>query len=224
METRLSDILTALIDDYITTAIPVGSQALVRMHKLDVSSATVRNCFAELESSGFLIQPHTSAGRIPTEKAYRWYADELRNTSISNNDLSPLSTLQFEDAEPISKLKRIAKACVKVTGVAALVGTNSSDTYYTGLSELFAQPEFQDWSKVVSMGSVLDDLDERISKLREQRYIEPTIMLGRECPFGNACAAMLLTLPENAILILLGPMRMNYRKAHGAMNLIQEYV
>jgi len=74
---RRHAILMALISTHIRTAEPVGSRNLVECHKLDISPATVRSALADLENEGFLSQPHTSAGRIPTEKAYRYYVDSL---------------------------------------------------------------------------------------------------------------------------------------------------
>jgi heat-inducible transcriptional repressor len=74
---RSRQILEAIVEDYIATAEPVGSSAVARRHALTLSSATVRNVMANLEEMGLLTSPHTSAGRIPTEKAYRFYVDSL---------------------------------------------------------------------------------------------------------------------------------------------------
>ncbi|SNB47204.1 heat-inducible transcriptional repressor HrcA [Geobacter sp. DSM 9736] len=74
---RSKKILEAIIEDYIATAEPVGSRSVTRRHGLDLSPATVRNVMADLEEMGFLMSPHTSAGRIPTDKAYRLYVDAL---------------------------------------------------------------------------------------------------------------------------------------------------
>lgn len=74
---RSRQILEAIVEDYIATAEPVGSSAVARRHALTLSSATVRNVMANLEEMGLLVSPHTSAGRIPTEKAYRLYVDSL---------------------------------------------------------------------------------------------------------------------------------------------------
>ena len=73
-------ILRAVIEEYVTTATPVGSQALVDRYRLGVSSATVRNILAELELAGLLDHPHTSAGRIPTDAGYRWYVESIIDT------------------------------------------------------------------------------------------------------------------------------------------------
>ncbi len=77
MKPRKKKILEAIIKDYINTAEPVGSRALSKRYHLGVSPATIRNEMADLEEMGFLISPHTSAGRIPTQKAYRFYVDEI---------------------------------------------------------------------------------------------------------------------------------------------------
>jgi heat-inducible transcriptional repressor len=74
---RSKQILEAIIEDYIVTAEPVGSRTISRRHELSLSPATVRNVMADLEEMGFLASPHTSAGRIPTDKAYRFYVDSL---------------------------------------------------------------------------------------------------------------------------------------------------
>ncbi len=77
LSARSRQILEAIIEDYIATAEPVGSSAVARRHAMTFSSATVRNVMANLEEMGLLTSPHTSAGRVPTEKAYRFYVDSL---------------------------------------------------------------------------------------------------------------------------------------------------
>src|SRR5688572_7720643 len=77
LEPRSQSILRAVIDEYVATAEPVGSQTLVERYNLGVSSATVRNVMAELEAAGYLTHPHTSAGRIPTDAGYRIYVESI---------------------------------------------------------------------------------------------------------------------------------------------------
>ena len=104
---RKRKILSAIIESYISTGEPVGSKSLISEAGLEVSSATVRNEMADLTSRGFLIQPHTSAGRIPTQQAYRYYVDNIMNvtqvsevgrdyifSSLSKNADSPENILQ----------------------------------------------------------------------------------------------------------------------------------
>src|ERR1041384_46750 len=77
MDTRKAEILKAIVEEYVATGQPVGSQTVARTRALNVSSATVRNEMTVLEREGYLTHPHTSAGRIPTDKGYRFYADTL---------------------------------------------------------------------------------------------------------------------------------------------------
>jgi heat-inducible transcriptional repressor len=82
LDLRSQAILRAVIEEYVTTATPVGSQALVQRFNLGVSSATVRNVLAELELAGLLSHPHTSAGRTPTDAGYRWYVESIINSAL----------------------------------------------------------------------------------------------------------------------------------------------
>ncbi len=91
MDERKKRILQAIIDDYIDTAEPIGSRTIARKHELGLSSATIRNEMADLEEMGFLAQPHTSAGRVPSDKGYRLYVDELMQ----------VRELEFEEIEKI---------------------------------------------------------------------------------------------------------------------------
>jgi heat-inducible transcriptional repressor len=86
MDERKRKILQAIIDDYIDTAEPIGSRTIARKHELGLSSATIRNEMADLEEMGFLAQPHTSAGRIPSDKGYRMYVDQLMQVHDLNVD------------------------------------------------------------------------------------------------------------------------------------------
>jgi heat-inducible transcriptional repressor len=79
LDRRRLDVLRAIVEDYVTTQEPVGSKALVERHNLGVSPATIRNDMALLEEEGYIHQPHTSAGRVPTDKGYRLFVDRLTN-------------------------------------------------------------------------------------------------------------------------------------------------
>src|ERR671913_1213970 len=84
LDDRKLDVLRAIVEDYVATQEPVGSKALVDRHHLGVSPATIRNDMAVLEEEGYIAQPHTSAGRVPTDKGYRLFVDRLAS-------LKPLS-------------------------------------------------------------------------------------------------------------------------------------
>ena len=97
-EERRVAVLRAIVADFVATNEPVGSKALVDRHNLGVSSATVRNDMAALEEEGYIAQPHTSAGRIPTEKGYRFFVDNLgQPANLRRNDAVQVRSF-FEQA------------------------------------------------------------------------------------------------------------------------------
>lgn len=133
MKTKLSSreqkVLRATIDRYIATAEPVGSKILVEEYKFDISSATVRNVMGMLERSGLLYQPHTSAGRIPSDSGYRVYVDELINlpnlfASPLNQNASQLLTQKLERSGSHSLealLRSVAQILATLSGCIALI-------------------------------------------------------------------------------------------------------
>ena len=103
---RKKYILRAVVVNYINTAEPVGSRTVARSYKMGLSSATIRNEMADLEEMGYLIQPHTSAGRIPSQKGYRYYVDNLMDLDDLSDDEalalnSSLSTEKMREIEQI---------------------------------------------------------------------------------------------------------------------------
>jgi heat-inducible transcriptional repressor len=97
LDERQRQILESIIKDYVATAEPVGSRAVVRKHALNISAATVRNEMADLEEMGYLEQPHTSAGRIPSEKGFRYYVDYMmENENPSDEEIDLLHRVLTE--------------------------------------------------------------------------------------------------------------------------------
>ncbi len=109
LDKRKKEILQAVIDEYINTAEPVSSATLVNKYGLNYSSATVRNELAELETIGYLDKPHTSAGRVPSEKGYRFYVDELVNDeAISIEEIKYIQNKLSTKVNEIEDLTKIA--------------------------------------------------------------------------------------------------------------------
>lgn len=111
-DTELSDraraVLKTVVQSYITTAEPVGSRTIARMSHLGLSPATIRNVMSDLEDTGFLAQPHTSAGRKPTEKAYRFYVDSLGAISpLSSEEMRRIETAYPGDVREIEDLMEV---------------------------------------------------------------------------------------------------------------------
>ncbi len=108
-------VLEAVVQTYIETAEPAGSQTIARKFGLGVSPATIRNTMSELEDKGFLFHPHTSAGRIPTDRAYRVYVDAIMRLSPPSHEQQ--HTLRAELAVPRSAVEEILRRAAQVLGV-----------------------------------------------------------------------------------------------------------
>jgi len=109
LDNRKKRILQAIVDEYINTAEPVSSGSIVNKYGLDFSSATIRNEMAELERVGYLDKPHTSSGRVPSSKGYRFYVDELINEdNISLEEIKYISSKLETKVNEIEELTKIA--------------------------------------------------------------------------------------------------------------------
>ncbi len=107
MDDRKRRILQAIIDDYIDSAEPIGSRTIARKHELGLSSATIRNEMADLEDMGYLVQPHTSAGRVPSDKGYRLYVDELMRVRELNKE--EIESIRLEMETRINELSQLIR-------------------------------------------------------------------------------------------------------------------
>ena len=111
MDERKKRILQAIIDDYIDTAEPIGSRTIARKHELGLSSATIRNEMADLEEMGYLAQPHTSAGRVPSDKGYRMYVDQLMQVyDLQQDEIEKIKSAMELRINELSQLIRQASA------------------------------------------------------------------------------------------------------------------
>ncbi len=212
MDLTPEQLLRLVLQEYIETAEPVGSQYLVDRHDLGISPATVRNWFNELDELGLLEQPHTSGGRIPTEAAFKQYVEQgiVPRPANKRSRERLIAAARFVRDEG---LKSIAKELSDLTGLAAVVASEGNDTFYTGLSRLLAQPEFRDWQSVLHITKLLDQLDETLAGLRRIRFDEPLVLLGKDCPFGPDCALIVAKDKGGDLIGLLGPIRMEYQEA-----------
>ena len=126
---RKQKILSAIVKSYTLTGEPVGSKTLLNEADLEVSSATIRNEMADLTNKGFLIQPYTSAGRIPTQQGYRYYIDKIMSiTPVSQSGRRYIESQLYESADsPESILQKASKLLSELTGLAAVATTPGGD-------------------------------------------------------------------------------------------------
>ena len=102
LDERKTKILKAIIRNYLETGEPVGSRTISKDSDLNLSSATIRNEMADLEEMGYILQPHTSAGRIPSDKGYRFYVDHL--IEEKDNEVTQMKEFMIEHTEKVEQV------------------------------------------------------------------------------------------------------------------------
>ncbi|MBI4058186.1 hypothetical protein HY408_00295 [Candidatus Gottesmanbacteria bacterium] len=158
---RQIKILQTIIEEYINTAEPVGSQTLDKKYNLGISPATIRNEMVRLTKNGFLKQPHTSAGRVPTPMALKFYIQNLMpQKTLSVTDEVKVKEQIWDYRQQADKLLRVAtKALADKTHTLALSTTSDGDMYYSGAANLLDMLEFYDMITTKHLLEVLDQFD-----------------------------------------------------------------
>lgn len=222
MTERQQKILSAIVEQYAEVASPVGSSLMAKV--FGVSSATIRAEMAELERMGYIMQPHTSAGRVPTDKGYRTYVNnmsEVQETSQQVRANRALAARVESGGLPERTIRNAVDTLVELThnlGMATL----GDQLYMSGLSNLFGQPEFMHGNQVQQVARLLDNLE---PWLREAAPNEPlSVYIGAENPIGRSAGASLIIsrfrspYSDRSYIGVLGPTRQQYRDV---MNLVR---
>lgn len=217
---RQVQILKAIVEEYINTAEPVGSQVLEKKYTLGVSPATIRNEMAELTDKGFLKQPHTSAGRVPTPVGLRFYLDNLmQEKKLSVADEVSAKEQVWDARFNLDKLLRqTALALANRTRAMSIAATDSGDIYSAGAANILAMPEFFDIDVTRTVLSLLDQ-QVRLHQLFFERSFgsEPVhVIFGADLgwdyfePVGIAFTRFQTGSGKNGTLAVVGPCRMNF--------------
>ena len=229
---RRLEILRAIVDEYVETQEPVGSKAIAEKRALGISPATIRNEMAVLEEEGFITRPHTSAGRIPTDRGYRLFVDKL-------SAVKPLSTAErraietfLEGAHDLDEVvKRSAKLLADITKQVAVVkypkiGDSSGREMMaiSGTANLARSGE--DLGPALS--PILEALEEQVVLLRLLSDAHPTVhvTIGSEQQDMNLQTTSLVSVGygSDASLGILGPTRMDYAGSMAAVSAVARYV
>lgn len=226
MDNRKEKILNLVIENYIANAEPVGSKFLVSAEDLDLSEATVRNELRALEAEGYLTHPHTSAGRIPTEKGYKHYIKNLNlaKSQISKNDSRILSNSLDKDSNHELAFKHMAKTMVELSNETVVIAFSPENIYYTGLSNLFNKPEFTELSLVTDISEVFDNFEDSLEGFFEKVDINPQYFIGDEHPFGEMLSVVSMRFGKDGLVALVGPKRMDYKYNFGLMKKLLELI
>lgn len=226
MDTRKEKLLNLVIESYIENAEPVGSKFLVSSGDLDLSEATVRNELRALEEEGYLTHPHTSAGRIPTEKGYRHYIQNLNlaKSQISKNDSKILSKSLDKDSDQELVLKNLAKTMVELSNETVILAFSPERVYYTGLSNLFNKPEFDRLSLIADIFEAFDHCEDHMESFFAKVSNEPQYFIGDEQPFGEMLSVLSVKFGQEGLIALVGPKRMDYKYNFGLIKKLMEII
>lgn len=218
---RQQEILFAIIEEYAEMAAPVGSVTLAKV--FGVSSATIRAEMAKLEELGLIAQPHTSAGRIPTDAGYRLYVNSLTEKSADgfpeidhypiDRGLRAIEVRVSSQTRADHAIRGAVDSLVELTGNLGLA-TIGDQLYLAGISRLFTQPEFLDNQRVQSVAKLLDNLEPWLREAAPGRPLN--IFIGQENPIGKTSNVSLIIskfcspYSDNSYIGVLGPTRQNY--------------
>ena len=218
MTERQAQILAAIIEQYAEVASPVGSLMLAKI--FNVSSATIRAEMGRLEEMGFIMQPHTSAGRIPTDKGYRFYVNQLTVAESQPRTIDrttrAIDTRLTHAGGPERAIRVAVDTLVDLTHNVGLA-TIGDQLYMSGFGRLFGQPEFmQAVSPVHEVAQLLDNLEPWLREAAPNEAL--SVYIGRENPIGKDSGCTLIIskfrspFSDHSYIGVLGPTRQSYRQ------------
>ncbi len=224
MTDRQREILYAIIEEYAEMATPVGSVTLAKL--FDVSSATIRAEMSRLEEMGYISQPHTSAGRVPTDAGYRLYVNSLQEDldheidSIDGQNFIDRPTRALEHRIQSQNradraIRSAVDSLVELTGNLGFA-TIGDQLYIAGLGNLFAQPEFFERQQVQSVARLLDNIEPWLREAAPNQAIN--VYIGTENPIGKSSNASLIIsrfrspFSDKSYIGVLGPTRQSYQR------------
>lgn len=177
LDERKIKILDAIIRNYLATGEPVGSRTISKCSDLNLSSATIRNEMSDLEELGYIIQPHTSAGRIPSDKGYRFYVDHL--IQEKEREVSEMKEFVIEKTEKMEQvLKQVAKLLANNTNYATLVSAPSYNKNKIKFIQLSAVDENQLLAVIVMNNNIVkNQMIELTEALDNETLLKLNILL-----------------------------------------------
>lgn len=226
---RQLQILFAIVQKYIQTAMPVGSKYLTEHYKWNYSPATVRNEMNLLEELDYVFQPYTSAGRVPLEPGYREFVNSTLEELVSQEEEILPQFLEKDDYASWDEL--FTELTNKLSGLLSnvvVITTIDRKLYYAGLADLLKQPEFSEAPNAIPVLELIEDARNIFAFLKQlefQPHRKLTVSIGREHMFKSlynfsSISSYFDNPSMKGWLTVFGPMRMPYRRALRMVNQI----
>lgn len=219
---RQADILRAIIEEYIESGEPVGSDTLDKKYNLGISPATIRNEMVKLTKAGFLAQPHTSAGRIPNSQALRFYIKNLmKEKSLSVTEEVAAKEKVWDFRNEVDKLlKEATRALAEKTSMLSVATTDQGKVFHSGYANILEIPEFFDIDVTRTVLTLIDEIQELKNIFSRASEEEPIhILLGEELdnPFLRPVSFVFTDIRAGDKLTgqigVVGPCRLNFSQA-----------
>ena len=218
-EKRQNKVLEAIVNVHITNALPVGSKHIARI--LGLSSATIRNVMFELEKKGYIMQPYTSAGRIPTDLGYRKYVDNITPASQLLEDDIFLKVRQYINRKKFFEevIEATSHAISEITSYTGIALSPNNKLYFDGTYHMLEQPEFRELGMARDFLRIVEEREELVRIMNQDLETKGiTIRIGRENIFEELRGCTIITSTykfKNHIsgnIGIIGPMRMKYER------------
>lgn len=219
---RQEDILEKIVEEYINSALPVSSLALQKKHNFGIKPAAIRLEMEKLTAQGYLRQPHTASGRVPTDKGYRFFVDKLLekrvNNLAENNFLATVEKMKMETEEPLAFFQALTRKLAETTSSLTISYYENDNLWLKeGWQEMLEEPEFREPDCLAELFETIENWQKILPKLLQEGDILE-IFIGREIPFKKAqdfgiiVSRCELAPEKQSIFTIIGPQRMAYRK------------
>ena len=219
-EVRENAVLDEIVKFHIKSAMPVGSKHIART--LNLSSATIRNVMLDLEKRGYVKQPHTSAGRIPTDRGYRKYVDNMSHlVKLERDDLYSKIKKYMEKKKLLEEVIEAASYAVsRATNYTGLALSPNNKLYFDGTYHMLEQPEFRELEVARDFLRMIEEKEDLLSMLHEDLVSTEgiSIKIGRENRYIELRECTIITstykLKDSSCgkIGIIGPMRMDYEE------------
>ena len=222
---RQKEILNRIVADYIDLAQPVSSEFLEEKHHFGICPATIRIEMQKLTDGGYLIQPHTSAGRVPTDKGYRFFVNNLFEKGIpEEKDFLKLEDLiEREIGDRVRFLQSLTKNLASFSSNLALGYLFDEDLFWKeGWEDVLGEPEFKETKVITDFADVIRHFEKEIEDIKINSGIK--VYIGKENPFSKVKDFSIIISKchfpndEKGVLAIAGPKRMAYDKNINSLN------
>ena len=224
---RQSQILNWIVKDYINFVKPISSEFIEKKHKIGISSPMIRIEMQRLTEKGYIEKPHASAGRVPTDKGYRFFVDRVMERMREKTiDIEEWVKEEIEDAIKLTHL--LTKYLAEETKALTLSYLKEKEILFKEGWDVLKEPEFKDENLVSKFLKFLVEFENKIEEFEKEKEIE--VFIGKEIPirggreFSLIFSKFYLPDEKESFFALLGPKRMNYSKNINLLNSLKKFL